>query len=87
MKLVLCKNCADVFKCTTKRIRYCECGACSGKYTDNINAWYKGKYAVPLGLDNKSLVEQVPKQPKYGKGPTINAFIINKNCKTFKKKK
>lgn len=86
MKLILCTNCSDVFKLSSKKVRTCSCGKCAGKYIDNLNAWYKGDYAVPLGIDNRDLFTAVINQPKQGKGEEFNSFVISEQCNTFENK-
>jgi endogenous inhibitor of DNA gyrase (YacG/DUF329 family) len=85
MKLILCKECGDVVRLVTEEIRYCLCGKCSGRYKDNLNAWYKGKNAIPLGVENQSLISAVYRQPQEGMGTQFNAFVIPVVCKTFEK--
>lgn len=85
MKLILCKNCWDVVKLSTKEIRSCECGKCKGQYTDDLNAWYSGEHAVPLGINNFDLSRAAYNQPEKGMGRNFNAFVIPKECSTFKK--
>jgi len=65
-------------------VRTCKCGECSGQYTDDLNAWYKGEQAVPLGFANHSLVNAVVNQPKEGWGEDFKAFVIPESCDTFK---
>ena len=85
MKLILCKDCQDVVRLIQDEERFCKCGKCSGKYTDDLNAWYKGgKFVVPLGFANGSLVKAVYNQPKEGWGEDFSAFVIPENCTTFK---
>lgn len=84
MKLILCKNCLDVISLIQSEERSCSCGKCSGQYTDQLNAWYKGgDYVVPLGFNNKSLVEAINSQPKEGMGKDFSAFVIPEKCETF----
>ena len=85
MKLILCKNCEDIVR-LRKEERFCKCGKCSGKYTDNLNAWYKGgDNVVPLGFANSSLISALRNQPKEGWGENFTAFVIPEICDTFKK--
>lgn len=85
MKLIFCKLCQDVFKLSTSEVRECSCGKCSGKYTDELNAWYKGDNAVPLGFANSTLGMAVANQPLEGWGKRFEAFVIPIKCLTFKK--
>jgi len=83
MKLILCKNCQDIVRLMpTKRV--CSCGKSGGKYTDNLHAIYFGDMAVPIGFRNDSIVEAVINQPEVGMGRDFTAFVISKNCSTFK---
>lgn len=85
MKLILCKNCEDIVR-LRKEERFCKCGKCSGKYTDNLNAWYKGgDDVIPLGFANSSFISALRNQPKEGWGKNFTAFVIPENCDTFKK--
>jgi len=85
MKLILCKNCQDIVR-LIKEERFCRCGKCSGKYTDDLNAWYKGgEFVVPLGFANSSLISALRNQPKEGWGENFTAFVIPEICDTFKK--
>ena len=86
MKLIFCRNCHDVFKLSIKEERQCECGSCVGKYTDDLNAYYKGEDAVPLGINNFSLGTAISNQPLEGLGKNFGAFVIPKICKTFNNK-
>ena len=87
MKLILCKNCGDIVTLIQDKERFCECGKCSGKYTDELNAWYKGdEFVVPLGVAYGSLANVVMTQPESGMGKNFSAFVIPKQCNTFEKK-
>lgn len=86
MKLILCNHCQDVVRLIQEEERFCKCGKSSGKYTDKVNAWYKGgEFVVPLGFSNGSLVKAVHNQPKGGCGENFAAFVIPESCDTFKK--
>jgi len=84
MKLILCKKCQDVVRLIEKT-RYCECGSCGGYYQNHLYAVYFGQYAIPIGFANRSLLVAVNHQPNGGLGETFTAFVIPKNCETFKK--
>ena len=86
MKLILCTECEDVVRLRQEEERFCNCGKCSGQYTDEINAWYKGETAIPLGFANSTLVVAMKNQPESGWGEHFTAFVISKQCDTFKKK-
>ena len=85
MKLILCNANQNTIGLIQDEERFCECGKCSGKYTDDLNAWYKGgEFVVPLGFANGSLVKAVYNQPKEGWGEDFSAFVIPESCTTFK---
>ncbi len=84
MKLLLCKECSDVFSITFDD-KKCGCGKTTGKYLDNINATYSGP-AVPLGFNNRTLISSVIEFEKTGEGRDFTAFVIGSDCKTFVKK-
>ena len=86
MKLILCRKCQDVFKVVLHEERTCICGSCSAMHTDRLNAWYKGEYAVPIGFNNKTLLNAVINQPNTGWGEDFIAFTISKDCSTFQNK-
>lgn len=86
MKLLFCKECQDVFKLTTKRVRKCACGKTRGKYEkDGLHAWYSGP-CVPLGLANSSLVSAMQKMandPDADWGKDFKAFVVPPVSDTF----
>ena len=84
MKLLYCSICEDVIKLRTK-VRSCTCGAVSGRYLDNRMAVYTGD-AVPLGINNKTLLHTVTRWKETGFGLNFDAFTISKKCPTFIKK-
>lgn len=83
MKLILCPHCYDVVKLVTDR-RDCMCGLCWGWYEDNLNAFYNCN-AIPIGFDNHTLAKALLEQPTKGMGKTFKAFVIPKECATFKR--
>ena len=85
MKLLYCLNCKDIYNLTSV-LKKCRCGETMGKYTDNLNAWYSGR-AMPLGFANSSFIEAIRNQPEESPGKIFDAFVIERNCKTFKEKK
>ena len=85
MKLIYCKWCGDLVKLNLE-IRYCRCKKSSGKYTNDLDAIYAGKYVVPLGINNFSFKDALNNQPKEGLGEEFQAFVIPSKCPTFKKK-
>lgn len=87
MKLLLCTECWDVFKLARITERKCTCGKVTGAYLeDGLNAWYKGDTAMPLGFNNFSLIATMRHQPEEGWGEKFEAFIIPRQCSTFKKR-
>jgi len=83
VKLIMCYNCNDIVNLINEE-RFCLCGKSSGKYVDDSNAWYHGE-ATPLGISNYSITEAIFNQPKQGAGEEFKAFVIPKDCRTFKK--
>ena len=86
MKLIFCKECTDVVRLTTSNIKSCDCGKSEGHYTDELNAWYSGP-CIPLGFANSSFRTALNNQPASIWGKTFDAFVIEKDCPTFKPKK
>jgi endogenous inhibitor of DNA gyrase (YacG/DUF329 family) len=90
MKLILCKECGDIIRLIKEAERHCFCGKCSGQYKkDGLHAWYKGEYAIPLGIANSTLTHAVNRQPYLGEGEDMTleftAFVIPMICATFEK--
>ena len=85
MKLLYCVECQDVIR-LVKEERKCSCGKVSGKYLDKLHAEYSGEEAVPIGFDNSSLIKAIQSQPDTGRGRRFDAFVIAKDCDTFKDK-
>jgi hypothetical protein len=85
MKLVVCTSCLDVIK-LDKIPRVCKCRRCGGRYLeDGVHATYWGDFAIPIGVNNFSLVEAIRNQPEDGKGKRFTAFVIPKNCSSMRK--
>jgi len=82
MKLLFCPDCQDVFK-LAKILRSCECGKCSGKYINNLDAIYNN--GIPLGFNNQSLGMACAAQPVAGWGKRFEAFVIARNVTTMVK--
>ena len=80
MKLIFCPDCQDVFK-LAKTLRSCECGKCSGKYINNLDAVYNN--GIPLGFNNQSLGMACAAQPVAGWGKKFEAFVIARNVPTM----
>lgn len=85
MKLLCCSKCSDVISLTTKEERSCSCGACSGVYTDSLNAVFKGEHCIPLGIDNNKFIKAIKmaqienkhqEEPTTCKGVDFTAFVI-----------
>lgn len=85
MKMILCEECGDVFGLLLKEIRSCSCGKCFGMYIDNKNAVYSGESAIPVGVNNFSLIKAINNQPEKGMGETFESFVIPKECDSMKK--
>jgi hypothetical protein len=81
MKLILCKNCSDVFKLDNE-LRTCKCKKSFGLYITDIYAEYNGEFAIPLGIVNSDLKTAIYNQPNEGLGERFDAFVIPKNCET-----
>lgn len=81
MKLLLCHECGDVFNLKSE-VKTCSCGQTRGQYTDDLNAVYDG--GIPLGFANSSFLEAVIAQPESGLGKEFTAFVIPRECSTFK---
>jgi hypothetical protein len=87
MKLLYCRLCGDIFSLDTK-LKQCGCGDTKGLYMeDKLNAEYSGVSAMPLGITNMTFREAVRMQPEDGMGYNFVAFVIPKECPTFKWKK
>jgi len=83
MKLLKCNKCGDIFNIKLN-VKSCSCGESSGCYDDNLNAHYSGD-CLPLGITNNSFKIAEVLQPDDGDGKEFTAFVIPKNCETFKK--
>jgi len=83
MKLILCPHCQDVRK-LDKILTTCKCGKSYGRYLDDLNAEYSGD-AIPLGFSNSSLLSAIKHRPGQGNGAIFTAFVIPKQCSTYKK--
>lgn len=81
MKLILCKECSDVFKLDAQP-RTCKCGRSRGRYVDDLYAVYTGKSAIPLGILNGSLVRSVRSASHEFKG-----FVFSPDAPTFERVK
>ncbi|NDD53220.1 hypothetical protein EBZ39_04985 [bacterium] len=81
MKLLLCPDCGDVFNLKEVE-KSCLCGTTRGQYTDDLNAVYTG--GIPIGFANSTFLRAVTQQPQSGRGKEFTAFVIPKECPTFK---
>ena len=84
MKLIYCEKCGDVISMRFEE-RSCFCGASKGRYLDSLNAEYSGP-AKPLGFHNTHFKSALKNQPEKSWGVEFTAFVIEKDCLTFKKK-
>jgi hypothetical protein len=81
MKLLFCLICRDIFNLSSAH-KACQCGRVEGMYINDVDAVYSG--GVPLGIANTSFIDAVIKQPENGLGKEFTAFVIPKDCPTFK---
>ena len=86
MKLILCPHCHDIVKLVLNVQRGCECERSWGLYEDDLNVVYGGD-AIPLGFDNRTLLRAIKRQPPSGLGYRFEAFVIPRECPTFKREK
>jgi len=87
MKLLYCNNCNDIFElpanCTE---RHCQCYQSKGRYVSVIewSAEYSGP-CVPIGFNSKQFVHATRNQPENEPAVIFEAFVIPKNCRTFRR--
>jgi hypothetical protein len=85
MKLLRCGLCGDVFSLHLE-MRSCHCGDTKGMYLEDcVSAIYYGEHAKPIGFANNSFKSALVNQPERGLGEDFKAFVIPKECETFKK--
>jgi len=85
MKFIFCPNCNHFLQLEVNNLTTCNCGESMGMYQgDGINTVYWGS-AIPIGVNNHSFVQVLTRQPKQGQGKKFEAFVISKNCPTFKR--
>ena len=85
MKLIICRRCTDVVRLTESIFyNFCKCGESSGRYVDDLNAVYSGE-AIPIGFSNSELLTAIQSQPESGQGKVFAAFVVPKQCPTFRK--
>ena len=82
MKLLYCPNCNSVFNLSTEKWKMCDCGRARGRYMDDLQAVYSG--GIPLGFNNFTFLPALNGQPEQGLGRRFEAFVIPKQCATFK---
>ena len=81
MKLIFCPKCEDIRKLAYD-LRRCACGEAWGYYRDDgLNAVVGGG-AIPLGIENSSLVKALKNRPVDGMGARFEAFVIPEKCPT-----
>lgn len=84
MKLLVCINCGDIINLTRKE-KSCSCRRTRGKYLkDGLHAIYSGP-CLPIGFDNGSFGTAICHQPESGEAKQFTAFVIAKECTTFKR--
>ena len=85
MKLLFCKNCADIFSISTQKVKTCSCGQTKGKYLDQLNAVYTGRFAIPMGISNPSFIKAIKRFNHDGGGDNFTAFLISDAAPSFRK--
>ena len=92
MKLLLCRECGDVFSLSRKD-KKCSCGQSSGHYTDHLNATITGP-SIPIGFANHSFIKSLKMQeienayqqdPTCCKGVEFTAFFIPEVATSIKR--
>lgn len=82
MKLLFCPHCQDVIKLVSSIRRACLCGKSHGEcFPDGLHAQIGGA-AIPLGIDNNSLLAALESRPEAGDGAGVVAFVIAKQSQT-----
>lgn len=92
MKLLLCNNCGHMFN-LSMITKACSCGRVKGRYTDNLNAIFTGKSAVPFCIGNGSFETALSQQrykdktdPEAFHGARFESWICPANSDTFLRK-
>lgn len=80
MKLILCPYCGDIFSLSLDE-KSCYCGSSKGKYLDKTRAAVS-KDAIPLGINNASLINALAWRPDTGEGSEFTAFVIPEKCES-----
>lgn len=83
MKLILCKECQDVFK-LQEEMRFCKCQKSYGRYLNKLSAEFDGP-CVPIGFSNPSLSSAIRNQPVFSPGKVFEAFVVPTVSPTFKR--
>lgn len=79
MKLFYCNQCDDVVKFVEVK-RKCRCGKSWGQtLSDRLHAIYGGP-AVPIGLDNMTLLRAMANRPQDGFGLGFLAWVMPFQC-------
>ena len=84
MKLIMCRKCLDIVRLIEIDRKNCDCEASWGYYKDDLNAVYGGE-AIPIAILNSSIISAIGNQPEEGDGRRFDAFIVPKQCDTFKR--
>lgn len=84
MKLLFCKKCQDTFKLDTS-LRSCRCGRTFGGCDAKYQAWFSGKFAVPLVVDWQSFMAAAAKQSA-SHGVPFTACVAPLACAEFQDK-
>jgi hypothetical protein len=80
MKLFFCPKCQDIIK-LTEHLRFCACGECYGRYTDDTHTVVSSE-AIPLGILNFSFMKAIKERPSEGLGSRFEAVVIPVKCET-----
>jgi len=83
MKMMFCPACYDIVVLRLGIERKCECGKCSGKYTDWNNAEIRN--GIPIGFNNTSFFNAIDSPNPGPMGVTFEAFVIPDSAPTVKR--
>jgi hypothetical protein len=93
MKLLVCKECSDIFNLTFKP-KCCGCGKSEGRYLDELNAEISGP-CQPIGFSNSSIrqaakMQWMEDEAQKGKpvccdGVRFEAFFIPASATSIKR--
>jgi len=59
MKLIWCTKCQTLISLSSKKVRYCQCKRCAGKYLRDEVTAVVNKYPVIVGIDNYTFLPAV----------------------------